>query len=764
VANPPVEQPFPKLGGKRPRVPALQGFINTTRNFGRDDPFLQALSKFSYRKRRVTAQGIFAHVRAVNDAVHALGGTVADGKAWTAQAFRWHKEGKAVEAKFARYEVDPTCMGAMNALIRFATRLPTDLMAGAAAPPFGSSGGSSPFSRPSGSFPPPPPPSPLPANPFSLPTSGRGQQPGTTPPSAPPKPGIFGRLSTFDPTPGYIVAAFDALATTPDSQSPLDMLQRLAQQMADARESLPDTPETPLPDDLTELYERYHAGESDDERGRVLKKIGAINDIRTLDHFYSVFKGTDAEPRLLNIFAHMGNDVGVAGMFSLLPISSDRRTDWLTGLCEILEDAHERTLELNAGSRMAIWQVAEAETAPGVAFCTAAYDLLALIATPQAASLLWERASSVEREDIRVIAYALMRFDPGNRLYDLLNLYANVLAMPHPPFSQRAEPVRIGIPFESLAAVVRTGKPKIAHAALMLFGRLDDPRVVPFLITQLSRKLHQLRETALRHLRRLKAVEAADAVARLMNRDEALRLLAANTLCEWDDPRCVPPLIEAARKDPDTELEKVIKQIGRFRHPAFDAWLIEGLDELKEADLSEQEEAVVEAIGLLINVKADGIRLLFEKLLDFNSPAIKQALARHLPKSEAEWARRMHQTLIADRNATVMYTAAVSSHDPDLAAQLIAASRDEIRRVLGVRILWNLKDSARLLAMVQEEKPGPARNLAIVALGFLHDPAAEPVLRRIVTDEDRLDTWGQNSALLAWRSLAKMGAFVRKPD
>jgi HEAT repeat protein len=459
----------------------------------------------------------------------------------------------------------------------------------------------------------------------------------------------------------------------------------------------------------------------------------------------------------------MGNDVGVAGLFSLLPIASDRRAEWLAGLCEILEDARERQLTLSEGTMTAIWQVAESETAPGVAFSTAAYDLVALIATPQAASLLWERASSVERDDLRVIAFALMRFDPGRRLGDLLNLYANVLSAPYTLFSQRPEPTKIGIPFEMLAEAVKNGKPKIAHAALTLIGRLEDPRVVPFLISQLSRKLPQLREVALRHLRRLKATEAADAVAKLMLKDEALALQAAQTLCEWDDDRCVPTLIAAASKDEETDIEKLIKLIGRFKHPAFDAWLIEGLDELKEGDITEQEDAIVEAIGILIHVKSKSVPILFEKLAGFNSQVIKQALARYLPKVEAEWAQKMHRTLIGDKNANVTYTAALHTQDVELGKQLLA-SRDEVRRILGVRVLWNAKSTDLLLALVREEKTNPARNMAIVALGFLHTDEAIPVLQKIVETEDRLDIWGQNSAILAWRSLAKMGAFSKKEE
>jgi len=761
VANKPVKtppvfgaNPFPKV-----RVPALQTFINSTRNFGRDDSFMQALSKFSYRKRKVAANGMFGRVRAVNDAVIALGGNISDARAWTSQAFRWQKEGKAVENKYAKYEVDPACMAAMNNLLQFSASLPPDLMQGVATSLFGapsfprpglpgaSSSGSAGSSAPSSS-------------PFGAPLSGR-------PSSSPPQPlparpgGFFGRSTAPDATPNYIAAAFDALATVPDSQSPIELLQRLANQMAEARSHIPDAPETVLPDDLAALYELYHAGENDEERGKILKKIGLINDIRTIDHFYSVFKGTDAEPRLLNIFAHIGNDVGAAGLFSLLPISSDRRTDWLTGLCEIMEDARDRGLPLSENTRAMIWQVAESETAPGVAFSTTAYDLVALIGTPQAASLLWERATAVERDDLRVIIYALMRLDPGNRLQNLLTLYANFLATPHSLFTPRPEPTKIGIPFEALEPAVKKGKPGIAHAALTLIGHLDDPRVVPFLISQLSRKLPQLREVALRHLKRLKATEAADAVARLMDRDEALRLQAANILCEWEDGRCVPALIEASRKEDNPDLEKLMKLIGRFRHPAFDAWLIEGIDELKEGDITEQEEAIVEAIGILINIKSDSVQILFEKLMGFNAQAIKQALARHLPKLDAEWARKMHRTLIGDRSANVMYAAALASKDAELGAQLLT-SRDDVRRVLGIRILWNAKDTARLLAVIRDEKPSPTRNMCIVAIGYLHDAAAESTLREIVEREDRLDSWGQNPAILAWRSLAKMGSLAKK--
>src|SRR5262250_2795826 len=94
---------------------SIREYVEAIRSIvDRNDAFGAYLLRMVYRDSRTTTSGLFQHVREVRDAVLALGGVSKDAREWTYQAFLWWSQGKAVEQKFARYELDPRAARAMD--------------------------------------------------------------------------------------------------------------------------------------------------------------------------------------------------------------------------------------------------------------------------------------------------------------------------------------------------------------------------------------------------------------------------------------------------------------------------------------------------------------------------------------------------------------------------------------------------------------------------------------------------------------------------
>jgi HEAT repeat protein len=708
----------------------------------------------AYRKRRVEATGVFRRVRAIYDAVKAQGGDVTTARAWISQAFRWQKEGRAVEQKFAKFEVDPVCSAAMTELLQFVATWPDDM----ARPVSQMNPGSNIFSPPGGAFGRVGPAAPLPPPPQSTfqpnpnPFAPRNPQP-PAPPPVPRNPNPFAPRPPFslDPVPIYVAHAFDALATGPDLSSLPDWLRTLEPDVSPETQA---DPVSELPTDLTQLYRLYTEVESDSERELILRQIGRSGDLQVIDHFYSMYRGTEVEGHFLEIFTGIGGEVGMAGLLTLLPIASDKRSEWLEGVVTLLKTSKkDSTLAIRPETHALIWRIAAAETDPSVSFCVQAFSLVAEIGTPEAFELLWQRVSQAERDDFRYLLNCLLNFDPGDRLIEFLTYYAKSIESPHPILSPRNDPPPIRVPYERLEEVVKAGKSKISLAAIELIARIPDSRVIPLLADQLHRRVPFLREAALRNLRRLKAQSAADAVAKLMERDKDLQILAAEALCEWEDARCVPVLLEQAGKDKNIQIKKLITRIGKLKHPAFEQWILEGLEESQF--LTEAEDVLIEGIKTLAEVEAESLSLFLERVLKLTqSVAVKQAIAAALPKVKSQWRVSAFQKLLSERSPVVSYAAAVHCKDPENAAFLMRSS-NEIRRVLGVRVLWNCEDRAGLIDALNDKSPA-VRDLALIAIGALHIYEAVPVLNEIIETQDRVDVWGMNPAVLAWRAIAKM--------
>src|SRR5690242_14147924 len=84
----------------------------------RGDAFGSYIMRMMQRESRVSADGLFQCVREIREAVIALGGTSAEAREWTLQAFLWWSVGKAIEQKFAKYELDQRAAQAMDQLIK----------------------------------------------------------------------------------------------------------------------------------------------------------------------------------------------------------------------------------------------------------------------------------------------------------------------------------------------------------------------------------------------------------------------------------------------------------------------------------------------------------------------------------------------------------------------------------------------------------------------------------------------------------------------
>jgi HEAT repeat protein len=792
----------------------LRSYIMTVRSVvARNDAFGQALIKLVYRERRAGAGGLFRRVREVVDAVIAAGGTLGDARTWTSQAIRWWRTGQAIEQKYARFEVDPGAFGAMEALIKFLQSLPDDLLQAHAVGKLLLSGRT--LSDPSGL----PAPASLvgaaslaqPARPAVVRSNGAAtSRPSANPPvnsrtspaSSPPQ-NPFERLSGQRPSPGalpfHVAACFDALAIMPRTTQGAagsegetgDDLPDWLKPFAGAAPDAPDPsaePAEPLPADFKGLVERLHqAAEAGKDTGPVLRELGKFDDMRLVEHVYKLQREGDDLSRQIERFRTLGGNVGVAGLISLLPIDNRRREVWLTALCLVLREAAHSAHPLSDESIYAAWRIGVAESVPNIAFCPAALHLLAATGRSEEFHILWEHARSDDPERRQVALYAIAQGDPGDHLEALLtamsdlpigsNQSDNLAAPPKPPsppFSPRSSPLEqplVGIPFERLQAVVsdsKRRKSRLRACALYLLGYIDDPRTVPFLTAQLSRRVPRLREIALAHLRRLHAKTAADAIARLMLKDAALRQRAAATLYDWEDARAVPVLLPIMLNAADADRRSdepphVIERLGKFAHADFDAWLMKVTAQLN-ARASESEETLVKMIDALLkpdNRALHHARPVLEALIDSSSIRVRQAVINALGQFDEAWARAALSALVLNPLPLVSYRAACLCRDGALAHRLMACPQ-ELSRLLGVRLLWATRDTGALLGCLSD-KSSAVRNLAIWALGDLGAAAAVDPLRHLIEVEDRIDGWNQNLAVTAWSGLARMNALPAGP-
>lgn len=775
---------------------ALRDYVGSIRStLALDDPFGQQLARLIYRSSRASARGIFRHVRDLHDAVIATGGTLADARAWTFQAIRWWRTGKPVEHKYARLEVDPHACQAMEALLRLLQSLPDDMLQPTPQ--------SKPLSRPPFSFgsrQSANQPATQPGSPFggsaqrtfnpatNAQTTPNSANPPNPPNPPPPQQSLFGsrqaqlqrnggQQQSGEALPFHVNVCFDALAVKPDDlppipADPLSWLTSLANNntsAAPANESSAPSPQTQpledLPDDLKGLLDRWHrAVEANLDPTPILRKIGLLDDMRALDHIHRLRTEGDDLSKVMATLTAIGCNVGIAGLIALLPLDNDRRAEWLWSLCAAVRRARRESFALSDASLDAVWKIAVAESAPNVVFCPAAINLLAATGRRESFEILWEHARSPELERRRVALHALAQADPGTRLPDLL---AAIGDLPDPtprlPFGATfqnrfspppPEPSEVGIPYERLEAAVLAGKINQRISALYLLGFVDDPHVEPFLVTQLSRRVLALRETALKHLQRRKATQAADAVAALMHRDAVLRLRCAETLREWGDPRGVPPLLEASMA---LEPNQVIELLGKLPHPAFDKWLMDTISTLEQQIATEAEDALVGMIETLIKIESRNLQTVLEKLIASDSIKVRRAVADALGKLDYDWAREGLRALVLDPSPLVSYRAVALCSDVDFARQLVS-SRSEVQRVIAVRLLWAVKDIDTLLGCLSD-KSAAVRNCTIWALSHItvKTPDVIDALYQLVEHNDRVDLWNQNPAVLAWRGLAKTG-------
>jgi HEAT repeat protein len=364
-----------------------------------------------------------------------------------------------------------------------------------------------------------------------------------------------------------------------------------------------------------------------------------------------------------------------------------------------------------------------------------------------------------------VALYALAEIDPGEDLEKLLDALANTLDVPPPqppapspfPFPPPAlEPVIVGIPFERLEAVIRGPHHRLRASAVKLIGYVDNEQLFPLLIDQLDSRIPRVREMALMHLRRLSADCAADAVARLMNRDFAFQRRAAEALLTWNDARCVPLLLQIMQNDETVKNVDIIKKLGKLDHAVLTDWLTKVIDEL-EPQGPEAIAEIIEIMAALVEVKSPQLEPILNRLAKSSVIKIREMTALALGEIKAEWAQWAQpaaKAIIADRTPEVAYRAAQSIHDASFGSQLLE-QRNKAKRLLGVRILWSARDTEALIACLQDESPA-VKSMAAWGLTQSLLPISIDALWRLVEEEDRINMWGLNLAVMAWTALAKM--------
>ncbi|HVO42606.1 MAG TPA: HEAT repeat domain-containing protein [Aggregatilineales bacterium] len=701
-----------------------------------DDAFGQHLLRMTHQEAPTAGRGLFRQVREVVECVAALGGTPDDASAWATQAFRWMQTGQRVDTRYADFEINPRAGAAMDALIKQIAALPESMRK--PSPPFD-----------------PPPKTPAQPNPFKPPSpfsSRAGVLGRPTPPSA-------------DQTlPYFATSCFEALkiqpaAPTEPRPGPLPFSGFRAPSIGE------------LPTDLQGLLEVWHklkGTRNTDDIERVLAAIGRLDDMRALDHIYNLQRVGEVELPLLDIFTKIGGNVGAAGLVAMLPINEKIRANWLAALCTVARTGRRGARPLNEMTLDTLWKIAVAESAPNITFCAPALKLLAATGRRESVPILWEHARSGDSKRRGAALLALAEIDPGESLEELLVAFNSSLELLPPlppfPFGPPPEPTIVGIPFERLEAVIHSNKHTLRASAIKLIGYIDDSRVVPLLIHQLDSRIIRVREMTLAHLRRLKATDAADAVTRLMLKDQTIERRAAEVLLAWDDARCVPVLLHHLLGDEDGKVEDIIKKLGKFDHPEFNSWIERGVRDM-EGRGEDGLDALIEIISALAEAESPSLAGLLLKLAKSPHERMRQIAALGLVTVTDPARREALKTLAVDRAPGVAYAAAAGVKDSTFGRTLLE-SRSKVKRLLGMRVLWSATDHEGL-ADAARDSSAAIKSAAVWTLTQLVAPrpdtsperrkAAQSALLRVIEEEDQINEWGFNLAVMAWAALAKQG-------
>jgi len=711
----------------------LQTFLDALKPHLTDKSAIgQHLSTLTYRDPPPKVRGLFTSARAVVAAVQSTGGGLSDARAWTTQAVNWLKTGKAIEQKFVRYEMNASAAAAMAALLEIVRTLPDDPLKPQSSP-FGS--------RPALPTPPPQAPSQSARSLFG---------------SRPPGPSPFGSFGARQPElPPTLAACFDALAVQSDPPSP-------DASWLDALTAVPaDTTPLEWPTDLAGLTSRLLSAPDQDTTTELLRRIGALNDPRAIDHLYALARDIEDTDILPAMFGKMGGDVGVAGLFSLLPVNAEQRDGWLGWLAHSVDEAKQ---PLSKTHLEALRRVALAQCDPEIAFSKQAFLLMGALHPMGGAALLLKRLEDKNEERRCEVLRALVRFDLTGLM--LVHTVRTIHALSQAAQNELLKkPLRVGIQFEQLAALLLvTPFVTMSGVVLALSSHIKDTRTAPLLIANLRAELPEARAAALTHLTRLKATVAADAIVEVMDADPLLREQAAETLCAWGDPRGVPILLLSTAPLAECEnIEALIRRFDALDAPAYREWLADQVRQMlitltsTEANETSNGAAgkLVELIGALTKFHSYSLDVILQLLSTTQHPVVRQRVVAVLPMLKTPWAQATLYKLLGDSVPQVAYSAACVC-DAGAVGQALAKKRRESDRLLAVRVLYNAKDGAALIACLASPS-AVVRGLAIIALGELHTIEAVEALRQIVHKQDRFDEWGQNLAVLAWRAMAKMG-------
>jgi HEAT repeat protein len=721
----------------------ISDFLATIRSsIENDDQYGQQLLKMTYQEFTADTRNILHAVKALREAVIALGGKPENARTWAIQAYRWLETGRPVESKYAAYEVDPRAGPAMDAVIEWIKMLPE------------------PLRRPTPPY--EPPPKTPPPNPFKSPSPfGVRPSPFARPVAPPP---------TFETLPFYVASCFDALDVVPDTP----------RKPSNFGGNSPFAPPKPiltgeLPTDLWGLLEAWHkvkGTRNTDEITKVLAALGRLDDMRALDHIYNIQRTSEADLPLLDIFTKIGGNVGAAGLVAMLPITEKLRVNWLTSLVNVARGGHRGDRPINEQTIDTLWKIAVAESAPNVIFCAPAIKLLSATHRRESVPILWEHARSEDAKRRQTAIYALAEIDPGEEgLEALLEAFVNSLDLPAGPpfpFGSQPDPILIGIPFERMAAVIKGRKHTLRASAVKLIGYLDDPRVRPLLIHQLDSQIEKVRELALAHLRRLKATEAADAIARLMDRDPVLQRRAADVLHSWDDTRAVPVLLKAMVTDDGNKTEDIIKRLGRLNHPAFAEW-ITGIIKEFEGRGADGVDPLIDVISALADVESPLLPGILLNLTRSPADRVRQIAALGLGIVDNGKSGEELVAMLRDRAPVVAYYAAHSIRKADVGRDLLG-DRSKVKRLLGIKILWGNRSVDGLIAAAHD-KSAAVKTAAVWSLTNLltntspfgaippnvDKDVIAAALMDIVEKEDYVNEWGFNPAVLAWIAVARSG-------
>lgn len=330
-----------------------------------------------------------------------------------------------------------------------------------------------------------------------------------------------------------------------------------------------------------------------------------------------------------------------------------------------------------------------------------------------------------------------------------------------------------------LLDVLSDSDPGLVLEAVVLLGRLKNPRAVPALMQVAETRSPLFRAHAAESLGSIGDRRAVPVLNRLLrDPDPAIRVNAAGALVHIPDPQSVKPLLQCLAEDDEDLCQHAIRALGEIgdaraaeplrpflQHKNVEIRLVaaESLGRLGDegavqpliAMMRSDEEAVrLKAISALRRIKSPAALVALLPLLQDNSDAVRLRAVDTLGHiGDAGVARKLEYYLKNDRSEAVRAAAAKSLGDlknVDSIEPLIDALRDvfavKCRAIVSLGQIGDSSGLGAVISMLRDPIP-EARFHACCAVAELAPSNAVELLEPLIDDSNAMVRRGCGKAL-----------------